>query len=134
MSVVATDTDSRCINKLYLDTTKNNSLNILPLVVDVANPSPAIGFNNTERAAFHDRIQTELVMALALIHHLVIGKNIPISALAGYFRRIAPQLIIEFVPKQDEKVKQMLSTRPMYLPTMTRIILKTSFSVLFYNC
>lgn len=112
MTVVATDTDSRCINKLYLDTRKNHSLNILPLVVDVANPSPAIGFNNRERAAFHDRIQTELVLALALIHHLVIGRNIPLQALAGYFHRIAPQLIIEFVPKQDEKVRQMLKSRP----------------------
>jgi hypothetical protein len=112
MTVVATDTDSRCINKLYLDTTKNNALNILPLVVDVANPSPAIGFNNRERGAFHERIQTELVLALALIHHLVIGRNIPLRALAGYFHRIAPQLIIEFVPRQDEKVKQMLKSRP----------------------
>ena len=111
MTVTATDTDSRCINKLYLDTTRNNALNILPLVVDVANPSPAIGFNNRERAAFHERIQTELVLALALIHHLVIGRNIPLQALAGYFHRIAPQLIIEFVPKTDEKVKQMLRSR-----------------------
>jgi hypothetical protein len=131
MSVVATDTDSRCINKLYLDTTKNNSLNILPLVVDVANPSPAIGFNNTERAAFHDRIQTELVMALALIHHLVIGRNIPISALAGYFRRIAPQLIIEFVPKQDEKVKQMLSTRPDVFADYDQDHFENAFSAYF---
>jgi hypothetical protein len=112
MMVVATDTDSRCINQLYLDTTKKDSLNILPLVVDVANPSPAIGFNNRERAAFHERIQTELVLALALIHHLVIGRNIPLGALASYFHRIAPQLIIEFPPKTDPKVKQMLSSRP----------------------
>lgn len=112
MNVVATDTDSRCINKLYLDTRKDGTRNILPLVVDVANPTPAIGFNNKERGAFHERIQTELVLALALIHHLVIGRNIPLPALASYFHRIAPQLIIEFVPKQDEKVKQMLRSRP----------------------
>jgi ribosomal protein L11 methylase PrmA len=131
MTVVATDTDSRCINKLYLDTTKNSALNILPLVVDVANPSPAIGFNNRERAAFHDRIQTELVLALALIHHLVIGRNIPLPALAAYFHRVSPQLIIEFPPKKDEKVKQMLSSRPDIFLDYDQEHFETAFSTYF---
>jgi ribosomal protein L11 methylase PrmA len=131
MTVVATDTDSRCINKLYLDTTKNSALNILPLVVDVANPSPAIGFNNRERAAFHDRIQTELVLALALIHHLVIGRNIPLPALAAYFHRVSPQLIIEFPPKKDEKVKQMLSSRPDIFMDYDQEHFETAFSTYF---
>lgn len=131
MTVVATDTDSRCINKLYLDTTKNAALNILPLVVDVANPSPAIGFNNRERAAFHDRIQTELVLALALIHHLVIGRNIPLPALAAYFHRVSPQLIIEFPPKQDEKVKQMLSSRPDVFPDYDQEHFEAAFFAYF---
>jgi hypothetical protein len=81
-------------------------------MLDIANPSPAIGFHNQERAAFHDRIKTDLVAALALVHHLVIGKNISLPVLADYFNDIAPELIIEFVPKEDEKVKQMLATRP----------------------
>jgi hypothetical protein len=131
MTVVATDTDSRCINKLYLDTKKNAALNILPLVVDVANPSPAIGFNNRERGAFHERITTELVLALALIHHLVIGRNIPVPALASYFHRIAPQLIIEFVPKQDEKVKQMLRSRPDIFVDYDQQHFETAFSIYF---
>lgn len=112
IQVIATDADSRCINTLYKEVKKNTSLDILPLVLDIANPSPAIGFHNRERAAFHDRIQTDLVAALALIHHLVIGRNISLQALAGYFAAIAPELIIEFVPKEDDKVKQMLSSRP----------------------
>lgn len=112
MQVIATDADSRCISRLYQEVKKNNIQNLLPLIVDVANPSPAIGFHNQERAAFHDRIKTDLVAALALVHHLVIGKNISLSALAEYFNSIAPELIIEFVPKEDEKVQQMLNTRP----------------------
>lgn len=131
MTVVATDTDSRCINKLYLDTKKVVGLDILPLVVDVSNPSPAIGFNNRERGAFHERIQTELVLALALIHHLVIGKNIPLPALAGYFHRIAPQLIIEFVPREDEKVKQMLKSRQDIFKDYTRENFENIFSNYF---
>lgn len=112
MQVIATDADNRCISRLYQEVKKNNTGNILPLMLDIANPSPAIGFHNQERAAFHDRIKTDLVAALALVHHLVIGKNISLPVLADYFNSIAPELIIEFVPKEDEKVRQMLTTRP----------------------
>jgi hypothetical protein len=112
MQVIATDSDNRCISRLYQEVKKDKIENILPLILDIANPSPAIGFNNQERAAFHDRIQTDLVAALALVHHLVIGKNISLPVLAEYFNKIAPELIIEFVPKEDEKVQHMLKTRP----------------------
>jgi hypothetical protein len=112
MQVIATDADNRCISRLYQEVKKNNIEHILPLILDIANPSPAIGFHNQERAAFHDRIKTDLVAALALVHHLVIGKNISLPVLADYFNHIAPELIIEFVPKEDEKVQQMLKSRP----------------------
>ena len=112
MQVIATDADNRCISRLYQEVKKNNIENILPLILDIANPSPAIGFHNQERASFHDRIKTDLVAALALVHHLVIGKNISLAVLADYFNHIAPELIIEFVPKEDEKVQQMLKSRP----------------------
>jgi hypothetical protein len=112
MQVVSTDADSRCIARLYHEVKKNKISNILPLILDIANPSPAIGFHNHERGAFHERFQTDLVAALALVHHLVIGRNISLPALAQYFSSIAPELIIEFVPKEDEKVKQMLKSRP----------------------
>jgi len=116
MNVVAVDTDSRCISRLYNSTRKEGIGNILPLVVDISNPSPAIGFNNQERASFHERIQTDLVVALALIHHLVIGKNISLELVAGWLKQIAPNLIIEFIPKEDEKVKMMLASRPDTFP------------------
>ncbi|HEX6429917.1 MAG TPA: hypothetical protein VF008_19620 [Niastella sp.] len=127
MQVIATDADNRCISRLYHEVKKNNIQNILPLILDIANPSPAIGFHNQERAAFHDRIKTDLVAALALVHHLVIGKNISLPVLAAYFNQIAPELIIEFVPKEDEKVQQMLKTRPDTFPDYTT----TAFENLF---
>jgi len=111
VQVIATDVDGQCINRLYGEIRKKNLSNILPLILDISNPSPAIGFHNRERASFHERMQTDLVLALALVHHLVIGKNIPLPMLAEYFYAIAPQLIIEFVPKEDEKVQQMLKSR-----------------------
>lgn len=119
MQVVATDADNRCISRLYQEVKKNHMENILPLILDIANPSPAIGFHNQERAAFHDRIKTDMVAALALVHHLVIGKNISLPVLADYFNSIAPELIIEFVPKEDEKVQHMLKTRPDTFPDYT---------------
>lgn len=105
--VIAIDDDGASINKLYADSIRN----ILPLIVDISNPSPAIGFNNKERASFHERIKCEMVVALAVIHHLVIGKNLSLDMLAAYFSSICAQLIIEWVPREDEKVQQMLSTR-----------------------
>jgi ribosomal protein L11 methylase PrmA len=131
MQVVSTDSDSRCIARLYQEVKKNKITNILPLILDIANPSPAIGFHNRERAAFHERFQTDLVAALALIHHLVIGRNIGLPALAQYFSHIAPELIIEFVPKDDEKVQQMLKTRPDTFPDYTADNFEHFFSYYF---
>jgi hypothetical protein len=111
IKVIATDTDSRTIGNLYQFIKENGVLNVLPLILDVTNPSPALGFNNKERAAFHDRIKVELVIALALIHHLVIGKNISLEMIAEYLSGVAPQLLIEFVPREDPKVQQMLASR-----------------------
>lgn len=109
--VIATDTDSQCISNLYVALKQQAVQRVLPLVADVSHPSPALGFRNEERAAFHQRIHTDLVVALALVHHLVIGKNIPLPQLAAYLHAIAPHLIIEFVGKEDEKVQQMLLNR-----------------------
>jgi hypothetical protein len=131
MEVVATDADSRCISRLYEEVKQRRIQNILPLILDIANPSPAIGFHNQERAAFHDRIQTDLVAALALVHHLVIGKNISLPALAGYFNSIAPELIIEFIPKEDPKVQQMLHSRPDTFPDYDQDHFEAHFSSFF---
>ena len=131
IDVVASDVDGQCISRLYREVSRNKTANILPLILDVANPSPAVGFHNRERASFFDRIQTDLVLALALVHHLVIGKNIPLPLLAGWFNDIAPLLIIEFVPKQDDKVQQMLSSREDVFGDYTQEHFEACFSRYF---
>ena len=131
LQVIATDSDNRCISRLYQEVKKDKIENILPLILDIANPSPAIGFNNRERAAFHDRVKTDLVAALALVHHLVIGKNISMPVLAEYFNDIAPELIVEFVPKEDEKVQQMLKSRPDTFPDYTIEVFENMFTQYF---
>ncbi|MBS1760605.1 MAG: SAM-dependent methyltransferase [Bacteroidetes bacterium] len=109
ISTITSDFDATCINHLYHAINEEKEFNIQPLVLDVKNPSPSIGFNNKERSSFLKRAKFDLTLALALIHHLAIGKNIPLTMIADFFASIAPNLIIEFVPKEDEKVKMMLS-------------------------
>ncbi len=109
--VVAVDLDSQCINNLYALIKNQRLTKLVPLVIDLANPSPAAGFNNSERAAFADRIHPDLVLALALVHHLVISRNIPLPLLAKWLVQFSPMLIIEFVPPEDIKVQQMTENR-----------------------
>lgn len=109
---IAADFDPYCINNLYLSVFKSREKNILPLVADIANPTPAIGVNNEERSALTERLHADLALALALIHHLAIGKNIPFDKIAFFFNRVCRKnLVIEFVPKGDEKVQLMLSAK-----------------------
>lgn len=110
-SVVSIDFDSHCINSLYSYSKKQKVLNILPLCIDFSNPTPAIGFNNTERSAFLDRAQFDLVLALALVHHLAISKNIPLLKIAESFQKIAKTVMVEFISKEDKKVQQLLQHR-----------------------
>ncbi len=109
IQTLAADADPYCINKLYKDIKISGEKNIQPLIVDLSNPSPAIGLNNKERTSFITRLQADLALALALIHHLTIGKNIPFEMIVDFFQSISTTFIIEFVPKEDEKVQQMLA-------------------------
>ncbi len=132
MNVVAADSDSRSISKLYKNVKNNAYANLLPVVVDTANPTPAIGFRNRERASFHERVKTELVAALAVVHHLVIGRNISLRALANYLGEITERwLIVEWVPREDEKVQQMLASRKDVFGDYTLTIFEESFAEYF---
>lgn len=130
--VIAVDNDSRTISKLYNEIRDGSLKNILPLLIDVANPTPSIGFRNKERPSFHERIRTDIVIALALVHHLVIGKNISLQVLAEYFNEITGSLIIiEWIPAEDEKVMQMLSGRKDVFGDYTMGNFEQSFSRFF---
>lgn len=126
--VIAIDSDSRSISNLYSYIKEKNLQNVYPLVIDIANPSPAFGFHNKQQPAFHERVRPDLVVALALLHHLVIGLNIPLAMIASYFNELAPELIIEFVPKHDDKVIQMLSSREDVFDNYTQEVFELSFS------
>ena len=119
VKIIATDFEHVPINNLYKKVKEGKEANILPLIIDLANPSPPIGLNNNERASFIERTRVDLGVALALVHHLAIGKNIPFEKIAELFNKIANYLVIEFVPKSDEKIKDMLKQKKDIYPDYT---------------
>lgn len=108
---VAFDIDPACVEKNYLTVKSAGEKFLLPLMQDVTNPSPGLGWANSERATLTSRGPCGTALALALIHHLAIAKNVPIPLIADYFARFCNWLIIEFVPKEDSQVQRLLSTR-----------------------
>jgi hypothetical protein len=112
IDTLAADGDPYCINALYLDLKRTRNNQVQPLIMDLDNPSPATGFNNKERDSFLQRLNPDLIVALAVIHHLAIGKNIPMEQLALFFSSANKYLLIEFVPKEDSKVQLLLQHKP----------------------
>ncbi|MEI7481719.1 MAG: SAM-dependent methyltransferase [Elusimicrobiota bacterium] len=109
--VVSFDSDPGVVENNYRQTIERRETNILPLCIDLVNPSPAIGWENMERCSLLERGPADLVVALALVHHLAIGNNVPLNRVAGFFATLGASLIIEFVPKSDVKVREMLRAR-----------------------
>jgi hypothetical protein len=80
-------------------------------LIDLTNPSPSLGWANHERRSLTERGPVDTVMALALVHHLAIANNVPLTKIAEYFSSLSPNLIIEFVPKEDSQTKRLLASR-----------------------
>ena len=90
---------------------KTEKLCFLPLHLDAANPSPSQGWNQQERIGLTQRRNADAVIALAVIHHLCIGRNIPLESVVDWIVATAPKELIEFIPKGDAMVQEMLSLR-----------------------
>lgn len=108
---VSFDKDSSVVEENYLKTVHQKEENILPLVLDLTNPSPRIGWANRERMDLSERGPSDMLMALALLHHLAIANNLPFEMVAEFFSELCNWAIIEFVPKSDAQVDRMLATR-----------------------
>lgn len=111
INTISFDIDPLAVEKNYLASLKNNEQDILPLILDLTNPSSNIGWSNDERISFLQRGPADLVFALALVHHLAISNNVPLYKIAEFFSTISKFLIIEFIPKSDSQVKRLLTTR-----------------------
>jgi len=128
---IAFDIDPGAVQQNYDLVKKNKEMHILPLVMDLTNPSPSLGWHNAERESLQTRGPVDLIMALALIHHLAISNNVPLIDVANYFADLGKNLIIEFVPKSDSQVKRLLSSRVDIFPEYTLEGFKKSFKTYF---
>ncbi len=108
---VAFDIDPGAVSQNYVRVRRDRELNLLPLVMDLTNPSPGLGWAHSERKALMARGPAPMVLALALVHHLAISNNVPLPQVADFFSRLGTYLLIEFVPKSDSQVQRLLQSR-----------------------
>lgn len=111
VETVASDIDPAAVEQNYLALKNNPEPALLPLVIDLTNPSPALGWAHRERDSMLGRGPVDLVMALALLHHLAISNNVPLETVARFMAEAGEWAIVEFVPKSDSQVKRLLATR-----------------------
>jgi hypothetical protein len=130
-SVVCFDIDPGCVEMNYRKVKQDAETGVLPLLSDLRNPVPALGWANRERAAFAERGPADVAMALALIHHLAIGNNVPLDMVAEFFSELGNRLIIEFVPKSDPMVQTLLANREDIFPTYDRAGFEQAFGTYF---
>ena len=114
--VIALDIDWAAVERHYLALREAGEQRIMPLLADLADPSPAIGWANRERASLLERATADVVVALALVHHLAIGRNVPLGMVSELLARLGRSLIVEFVPKLDPMVQRLLATREDIFP------------------
>lgn len=108
------DIDANAVDKNYKNVIINKESTIIPIVMDILNPSPAIGFENQERFSFLERLnqyKPDISLVLALIHHITLTGNIPFEMSASFFSSISPYLIIEFPDRNDSWVKFILDSK-----------------------
>jgi hypothetical protein len=129
--VVSFDLDPAAVERNYRRVRREGETRILPLLLDLANPSPGQGWAGRERLSLEDRGPADAVLALALIHHLAIGNNLPLDRIASYLARLGRGLIIEFVPKTDAQVARLLLSRPDIFPNYTKEEFEKSFARYF---
>lgn len=125
------DLDPAAVEKNYRECVKNLETNIFPLIVDIANPSPAIGWSNRERLSLLERSAADTLLALALLHHLAFTYNLPFSHIAGLFQQLCRHLIIEFIPKHDSQVQMMLAQRADIFPHYSQEAFEIEFGRYF---
>ncbi len=111
IETVSCDSDPGCVEISYRSVRDRHEGKLLPLQTDLTNPTPALGWDNRERRPLSERVWGEVVLALALVHHLAISNNVSLGEVATYFAKFGQHLIVEFIPKSDDMVRKMLCGR-----------------------
>jgi SAM-dependent methyltransferase len=110
-TVVAVDADQGPVELLYRDLRDEANQQILTLTMNLADPSPGLGWRGLERRSMPDRGKPDLVLALALIHHMAISANVPIKEFLDWLASLGAALVIEFPTREDPMVKQLLAPK-----------------------
>ncbi len=129
--VVSMDNDPAAVEQNYRRIKKEKEENILPLLIDIGNPTAGVGWYNQERLSIFSRPHPQAILALALIHHLAIGKNLPFSKIASFFAEICQRLIIEFIPKEDKQTQRLLRSREDIFENYNQTSFESEFGKFF---
>jgi hypothetical protein len=131
--VVALDRDPLAVERFYQSLQAEGNRKILPLYNNLADPSPNLGWRGLERKGLAERGRPDLTLCLALVHHLVLGANLPMAEFIGWLENLRTSLVIEFVTKADPMVKALLRNRPDcdadYEPHVFEHVLENAFRV-----
>jgi ribosomal protein L11 methylase PrmA len=126
--VVAMDIDEGAVERAYLAIRADSSLPITPLLADLTDPTPGLGWAGAERRSLLDRIDTDVILALALVHHLAIGANVPLPMVAALFAHLSPHAVVEWVPKEDPMVRRLLASREDVFDGYTQVGFEAAFA------
>lgn len=110
-TVLAMDLDHFAVERLYREIRSERISGILPLVQNIADPSPNWGWRNQERVDLQTRARPDMLLCLALIHHVVISANVPMDEFTGWLAELSQNLVIEYVARSDDKVKTLLRNK-----------------------
>jgi ribosomal protein L11 methylase PrmA len=124
---VSFDIDPAAVEMNYLQCRREENDQLLPLLLDLTNPSPGAGWASEERMTIDSRGPVDTILALALVHHLAISNNLPFEEIARYFARLAGSLVIEFIPKDDSQVERLLVSREDIFDAYSRAHFEDSF-------
>jgi hypothetical protein len=111
--VVAVEADPAVVDTLYRQLRAEGEKRILPIVMDLADPSPGGGWAGIERAGFAARAaRADVTLALALVHHLAIGRNVPLPAIVDWLAGMGRTVVVEFVHAEDPMAQRLLANKP----------------------
>jgi hypothetical protein len=105
--VIAADADQLVVDRLFAELSAEGPKNILPLLFDLSNPSPGLGWRGRERRPLEERGRPDLVLMLAVLHHLVVAGNLPLSEVVDWLASLRSEIILEWVPPTDPMAKRL---------------------------
>ena len=107
---VGIDSDAGALDRAFARS-RDRQLSLLPLLVDLVNPSPGQGWRGQERDSLVDRGRPDALLALSVVHHIAIARNIPLDEIATLLTTLAPQGVIGFVPNTDRRAQALFHGR-----------------------